>query len=742
MLAKNCFPIVLSATAMLVLSSQASAQLRISQVGKSAGTNPNAFNGQFIEIFNAGSEPVSLDGKSVQWASTAGGAFSSSSKLNLSGVIAPQGYWLVRLTSPLRFGIPFQADQEPELFNGTLPSIVTFGHSAGKVAIVNSTTAVPTSCSTADPSQLIDLVSWDDVPANTGCREGASLALIPFPTVGPAGIGSTSVLRLCGGLTDTNENLADFTTTGRPPRNSQYSGLVDVPAVSGMVQVDGKSGLGLTTGYAGQSVLITATASSCTGSIASMAADLTSVGGSASQSLSDSGTNGDSVAGDGVYSCAFTLPSPAAAPLGARTLQLTAVDTSGRIGTGLVPITVAPVPPANDTCVNAEIIPATTLPVFASATGDLVSAGPITQIATNCTTNGGNAGTSRDVWYSFTPVESGAYTVTTCNPVTTPGLFTGMDTVISIHTTCPSESATTLVGQSVACNDQGCTSFIGGGASTISRFSMEAGTTYLIRVAKFGSGDSVVGAPFRLDILSESFGACCLPTGQCTTVVESECASLGGLFGSDGTNCGNTTCPPADPPTNNDCAGAIPLQDNVIVQSATFGANGSDISSCNLTSIDLWYTLTASTSGTYTLAAAKSSGTEAPALAVYPAVCPPVTDSNIACSSGGSQAATSSVQFTATAGTTYLIRAAVHFSQNSVFTVVAVPPGRVCDSLDFNNDGNIEPLDVDAYFSVLGEGPCLPVGATCSDLDFNNDGNIEPLDVDAYFSLLGEGPCL
>ena len=66
-----------------------------------------------------------------------------------------------------------------------------------------------------------------------------------------------------------------------------------------------------------------------------------------------------------------------------------------------------------------------------------------------------------------------------------------------------------------------------------------------------------------------------------------------------------------------------------------------------------------------------------------------------------------------------------------------------CDSLDFNNDGNIEPLDVDAYFSVLGEGPCLgDTGAGCNDLDFNNDGNIEPLDVDAYFSVLGEGPCL
>ena len=69
-------------------------------------------------------------------------------------------------------------------------------------------------------------------------------------------------------------------------------------------------------------------------------------------------------------------------------------------------------------------------------------------------------------------------------------------------------------------------------------------------------------------------------------------------------------------------------------------------------------------------------------------------------------------------------------------------PPPLCDSLDYNNDGNIDPSDVDAYFSILGEGSCIPTGTTCGDLDFNNDGNIDPTDVDAYFSILGEGPCL
>jgi hypothetical protein len=74
-------------------------------------------------------------------------------------------------------------------------------------------------------------------------------------------------------------------------------------------------------------------------------------------------------------------------------------------------------------------------------------------------------------------------------------------------------------------------------------------------------------------------------------------------------------------------------------------------------------------------------------------------------------------------------------------TLVTNLSAAACNDLDFNNDGNIEPGDVDAYFSVLGEGPCLG-GTVCDSLDFNNDGNIEPEDVDAYFSVLGEGPCI
>jgi glucose/arabinose dehydrogenase len=66
-----------------------------------------------------------------------------------------------------------------------------------------------------------------------------------------------------------------------------------------------------------------------------------------------------------------------------------------------------------------------------------------------------------------------------------------------------------------------------------------------------------------------------------------------------------------------------------------------------------------------------------------------------------------------------------------------------CDSIDFNNDASVfDPTDIDAFFSVFSEGPCIPESATCNDIDFNNDGSFfDPDDVDAFLRVFSEGPC-
>jgi len=73
----------------------------------------------------------------------------------------------------------------------------------------------------------------------------------------------------------------------------------------------------------------------------------------------------------------------------------------------------------------------------------------------------------------------------------------------------------------------------------------------------------------------------------------------------------------------------------------------------------------------------------------------------------------------------------------------ALPGCSACDSIDFNNDGSLFDIqDIDAFFSVFSEGPCIPAGATCNDVDFNNDGSLfDPCDFDSFLLLFSEGPC-
>ena len=70
-------------------------------------------------------------------------------------------------------------------------------------------------------------------------------------------------------------------------------------------------------------------------------ANLTSIGGSATQQLFDNGTNGDTTAGDNVFS--FQATVAAATPLGFRDAIATASDAQGRSGTASTTIEVRPV---------------------------------------------------------------------------------------------------------------------------------------------------------------------------------------------------------------------------------------------------------------------------------------------------------------------------------------------------------------------------------------------------------------
>ncbi|HSN77237.1 MAG TPA: Ig-like domain-containing protein, partial [Anaerolineae bacterium] len=172
--------------------------LRISQVYGGGGNSGATYTHDFIELFNAGTSTLSLAGYSVQYTSATGtGTWQVT---NLGGSIGPGQYYLV---------------QQAQGAGGTTPlptpdavGTITMGGTAGKVALVNTTTALTGSgCPFA--ASIVDFVGYG---ATANCFEGSG----PTPTLS----NTTAALRAGNGCTDTDQNAADFSTGAPTPRNT------------------------------------------------------------------------------------------------------------------------------------------------------------------------------------------------------------------------------------------------------------------------------------------------------------------------------------------------------------------------------------------------------------------------------------------------------------------------------------------------------------------------------------------
>jgi len=167
--------------------------IRISQVYGGGGNSGATYTHDFIELFNAGAATVDLAGWSVQYASSTGTSWQVT---NLSRSIGPGEYYLV---------------QEAQGTGGTTPlptpdatGTIAMSSSNGKVALVNSTTALSGAC----PTGLMDMVGY----GSANCYEGSGPA--------PALTNTTAALRAAEGCTDTDNNAADFSTGAPTPRHS------------------------------------------------------------------------------------------------------------------------------------------------------------------------------------------------------------------------------------------------------------------------------------------------------------------------------------------------------------------------------------------------------------------------------------------------------------------------------------------------------------------------------------------
>ncbi|HEY4101932.1 MAG TPA: DNA/RNA non-specific endonuclease [Gemmatimonadales bacterium] len=166
----------------------------ISQIYGGGGNSGATLTNDFIEIFNPGAATVTIDGWSVQYASAAGTSWQVTNIV--SGSIPAGGYFLVQESKGAN---GTQALPTPDV-SGTIAMSAT----AGKVAVVSSTTALTGAC----PTTAIDLVSFGTTASNCGANTTATLT------------NTTAAFRGNSGCAYTQDLSVDFTTGAPAPRNS------------------------------------------------------------------------------------------------------------------------------------------------------------------------------------------------------------------------------------------------------------------------------------------------------------------------------------------------------------------------------------------------------------------------------------------------------------------------------------------------------------------------------------------
>lgn len=180
----------------------ADSNIRISQIYTRGGEPGAIYQNDFIELFNRGNSFVDINGwtlniMSIEGSSTSvvGVRFVS----NTSIPIAPGAHVLFQFTGTGTNGQPV---------NGDFPiPFVNLGSTGGQITLLGKDQTLPAGCP-ASPDltgAVVDLVGY----GTATCSEGA-------PTIAPSA--AKSLLRIGGGCTDTNNNLADFSFADPTPR--------------------------------------------------------------------------------------------------------------------------------------------------------------------------------------------------------------------------------------------------------------------------------------------------------------------------------------------------------------------------------------------------------------------------------------------------------------------------------------------------------------------------------------------
>ncbi|HEX6172308.1 MAG TPA: Ig-like domain-containing protein, partial [Chitinophagaceae bacterium] len=190
---------LLSFIFLVAISKSTTAQVVISQVYGGGGNSGATYTNDFVEIFNRGTSPVSLNGWSVQYASATG---TSWQKTDLTDVtLAPGQYYLIQEGAGAAGTTPLPTPDA----TGT----IAMSGTAGKVALLNTNILIVSGTSCPSGVTLVDLVGFG---TTANCFEGSGAT--------PAPSNTNAVLRAASGCTDNNNNATDFAAGLPNPRNT------------------------------------------------------------------------------------------------------------------------------------------------------------------------------------------------------------------------------------------------------------------------------------------------------------------------------------------------------------------------------------------------------------------------------------------------------------------------------------------------------------------------------------------
>lgn len=216
--------IALVALGLVVASSAFAANaVRLSQVYYGGGGSTSTYLRDYVELFNSSSVPVNIGGWSLQYGSSTGSFASNTftiAVLPAGATIPACGYYLIECGSSGTSGTPIPLPITADFLNTTGPSM---SGTSGKVALFTDQILNRT-CAEALAVPPVDLFGW----GTATCYEGHVAPAVNYTSV---------AVRGNGGLTDTDDNLADFTNTAEPyPMHNTASGTnpncTVVPAMS------------------------------------------------------------------------------------------------------------------------------------------------------------------------------------------------------------------------------------------------------------------------------------------------------------------------------------------------------------------------------------------------------------------------------------------------------------------------------------------------------------------------------